>query len=114
MKHNTNTPREFSLQPRPLTGAIRRGLAYGTVVAVSSAVATSPVLAQERSERLLLEEVVVTAQKREQSLQDVPLAVTAFSADKIDELGIGDFADYALQIPSLSFKSFGNPGGATI
>jgi outer membrane receptor protein involved in Fe transport len=41
-------------------------------------------LAQEaRSRNRLLEEVLVTAQKREQNLQDVPVSVTAFSGDSL-------------------------------
>jgi iron complex outermembrane recepter protein len=43
---------------------------------------TSPALAQDAAEEGVgLDEIVVTAQKREQNLQDVPAAVSAFSAD---------------------------------
>jgi len=55
-----------------------------------------------------LEEVVVTAQKRAQSLQDVPLSITAFTAETIDRAGITDFSDYAIRTPNLGFQEQGS------
>ncbi len=52
-----------------------------------------------------LEEIVVTAQKREQSLQDVGIAVTAFSAEQIKQMGFIDSGDIAAQTPGLSLGS---------
>lgn len=49
----------------------------------------------------LLEEVVVTAQKREQNLQDVGISVTAFSGDQIRQLGYSNMIDISQQTPSL-------------
>ncbi|MBK6510453.1 MAG: hypothetical protein IPG06_14025 [Haliea sp.] len=54
-----------------------RALSRVLVVAVTSVVAASPIAASEAT--LKLEEVIVTAQKRAQSLQDVPIAITAVS-----------------------------------
>jgi len=58
-------------------------------------------------------DIVITAQKREENLQDVPIAVTAFGTEKLDELQINDFADYARQVPSISFQSAG-PGFSNV
>ncbi|MEY3466043.1 MAG: hypothetical protein RL603_1642 [Pseudomonadota bacterium] len=59
-------------------------------------------------ESLALEEIVVTARKKEESLQDVPLTVTAVSAAKIEELAIRDSRDLALYTPGFSnVSSFG-------
>lgn len=102
------------LELTPLARAVKQGLAYGSVVAVSSAMISTPAMAQTESSELMLEEILVTAQKREQSLQDVPIAVTAFNTKAIEELGIQSFQDYALMMANVSFKSFGAPGGATI
>jgi iron complex outermembrane receptor protein len=55
----------------------------------------------------MLEEVIVTAQKREQTLQEVPLTVTAFSGDFITENGVEDIRDIAGLTPNLSIKSRG-------
>jgi len=51
-----------------------------------------------------LEEVVVTAQKRAQNLQDVPISIETLSTQKIAELGIQDFNDYARMLPSISVQ----------
>ncbi len=48
-----------------------------------------------------LEEVVVTAQKREQSLQVVPISITAFSADQMRALGMTNTLDIASQTPGV-------------
>src|SRR5688572_1932836 len=58
-------------------------------------------------------DIVITAQKREENLQDVPIAVTAFGTEKLDELQVNEFADYARQVPSISFQSAG-PGFSNI
>jgi iron complex outermembrane receptor protein len=55
-----------------------------------------------------LEEVIVTAQKREQNLQDVGVSVTAFSADHIEKFGFTNSTDVIAQTPNLSF---GTPTG---
>jgi iron complex outermembrane recepter protein len=60
-----------------------------------------------------LEEVVVSATKRAENAQDVPASIQVLSAATIENLGIKDFNDYALLVPSLSFTSTG-PGAAQI
>jgi iron complex outermembrane recepter protein len=55
----------------------------------------------------LMEEVVVTAQKREQNLQDVSVSVSAFSGDTIQELGFQNPHDIFSQIPNVSFNDEG-------
>jgi len=54
---------------------------------------------------LTLEEVVVTATKRAESLQDVPLSITALSAQTLERAGILTFEDYAAKVPNLTFAS---------
>jgi iron complex outermembrane receptor protein len=58
----------------------------------------------------ILEEVVVTAQKREQGLQDVGVAVTAFSGEQMDALGFSDSIDLVAHTPGLEANGYG--GGA--
>ena len=63
-------------------------------------------LAQEaRSRNRLLEEVLVTAQKREQNLQDVPVSVTAFSGDMLAAMGVDDPTDLQAITPGLTYNS---------
>ena len=56
-----------------------------------------------------LDEVVVTASKRETGLQEVPMSISAISGDALDRAGIADFTDIATSVPSVSFRSAG-PG----
>lgn len=49
-----------------------------------------------------LEEIVVTAQKREQNMQDVPVSVTALGAEAIENARIADFSDLTRAAPSLT------------
>ncbi|MGI8705533.1 MAG: TonB-dependent receptor [Sphingomicrobium sp.] len=50
-------------------------------------------------------EIIVTAQKREENLQDVPVSVIAIGTRRLDQLNIADFADFAQQLPSVSFNT---------
>ncbi|MEP4148876.1 MAG: TonB-dependent receptor [Halioglobus sp.] len=56
-----------------------------------------------------LEEVIVTASKRVESLQDVSMSISAISGESITRLGAADFNDLAASVPSLSLRSSG-PG----
>src|ERR1700730_13035343 len=49
-------------------------------------------------------EIVVTAQKREQKVQDMPIAVSAISGDEIERSGARDFHDLLLSIPGVSYS----------
>lgn len=53
-----------------------------------------------------LDEITVTAQRRDENLQTVPIAVTVFSGDFIADNKIIHFADLALKIPGFSYSSF--------
>jgi len=50
-------------------------------------------------------EITVTATKREEFLQDVPQSIIALGNRRLDQLNIEDFADYANQLPSVSFNT---------
>ncbi len=55
-----------------------------------------------QAETFTLEEVIVTAQKRAQSLQDVPISVSALSGDKLDEVGLQRFDQLSTYIPNFN------------
>ena len=98
---------------RPLARAVKIHVRRMQVplVATSMLVAGAPpgVFAEDR----VLEEVVVTATKRESNLQDVPLSLQVLSEQTLDELNIANFDDYINFLPSVSTQSVG-PGQATI
>ena len=60
-----------------------------------------------------LGEIIVTARKREENLQDVPLSINVFSKKDLQNLAISQFEDYATVTPSISFISAG-PGTQTL
>lgn len=53
---------------------------------------------------MVLEEVVVTAQRRSQNLQDVPIAVSALSGDELSLRGMSDISELAQSVPSLTLE----------
>jgi iron complex outermembrane recepter protein len=57
-----------------------------------------------------LEEIVVTASKRSETIQNAPTALTAITSEKLDTLGIHDFQDYLPYVPSLQMANLGAPG----
>ncbi|MBX7526026.1 TonB-dependent receptor [Qipengyuania vesicularis] len=57
--------------------------------------------------------IVVTAQKRSEDLQDVPVSVAAIGEEQLDELGIDTFEDYLEQLPTVTAGGSG-PGQSTI
>ncbi|WP_295803121.1 TonB-dependent receptor [uncultured Microbulbifer sp.] len=83
-------------QPQPPLTAPRL---LASAIALACSVGTSTALAQQS----VLEEVTVTAQKREQSLQDVSVAVSAFSGDAIDKMGFEEGLDITQQVPNMNF-----------
>jgi outer membrane receptor protein involved in Fe transport len=57
--------------------------------------------------------IIVTAQRRAENLQDVPIAITAMGTETLDNLQVDDFDDYARFVPSISFRSLG-PGFSNV
>jgi len=82
---------------------MKRTIIYSAILAATVANSNSAIAQNS----LALEEIVVTAQKREQSLQDVPSAVSAISADEVkDFLGAGEnIRALAGRVPSLQIES---------
>ena len=86
----------------------------GRVSLCTAAIISIPAaLAQESTEDkagpIRLEEVVVTATKRSEVLQDVPVAVTAITADEIEARGFTNYNDYINTVPNMYVQDLG-PG----
>jgi outer membrane receptor protein involved in Fe transport len=80
------------------TAAAPRG--YSPIAAaVLAAVGGQAALAQDNSG---LEEVVVTAQKRTENMQDVPISIEAIGTEKLEQLNISNFSDYVKMLPSIA------------
>jgi len=91
------------IDPTNLVAQMKRSL-ISSVVLTTLTTYTQSLYAQSE---LALEEIVVTAQKREQTLQDIPAAVSAISAEQIDDfLGAGEnIRALAGRVPSLQIES---------
>ncbi|NKB36814.1 MAG: TonB-dependent receptor plug domain-containing protein [Gammaproteobacteria bacterium] len=92
----------FKFFPIKATPILKRVLVTGFVFSFAS---------QSFAQSSLLEEVVVTAQKREQSLQDVGIAVTAFSGEQLDAFGFTNSTELTAFTPGVHMS--GNNGGST-
>ena len=88
--------------------------------------ATTPAIAQDSAstdqeepaaesasseDAMLLADVVVTAQKREQSIQDVPVSITAFDAEQLAATKLRDLRDLTMGIPNVGFDEIGTSRG---
>jgi len=84
-------------------------------VSALTAVNTPSSMAQDNSSTgaFVLEEIIVTARKREESLQDSPIAVTAIQGDLLQEMGVSDITGIANVAPNVSFSTTGTVSGST-
>ncbi len=69
--------------------------------------------AQDAASGASSDEIIVTAQKREESLQNVPMSIQAIGTEKLDQLQVQEFADYVKFLPSVTIQSSG-PGFAQV
>ncbi len=91
--HSAITVRSLAARPK------RTALAQAVSVAVLATVGAQPLQAQ------MLEEVIVTATKRAESVMDVPLAITAMSGNQIREVNLNDVKDLITFTPGISGNS---------
>jgi iron complex outermembrane recepter protein len=72
---------------------------------------TAPALAQdapaEAADESVIEDIVVTAQRRSERVQDIPVAISAFGGEAIERAGIASLENIAPRVPSFYFGSFG-------
>jgi iron complex outermembrane receptor protein len=80
---------------------------------VSGAVALALPATVRAQERAALEEIIVTAQKREERLVDVPMSISVMSGEEIAQRGIQSIQDLSLSTPGLTMREDG-PGSYTI
>ena len=82
-----------------------------SVLSLSLLFLAYPAQSQESSASLI-EEIIVTSQRTEESLQDVPIAVTALTGEMLEDMQIESGSDLQLVTPSLSFQGADARGGA--
>jgi outer membrane receptor protein involved in Fe transport len=92
--------------------AALRALAGASLIALSAPVfaqsSPAPEVQAETSDAADADdtnEIIVTARRREESIQDIPVSVTAFSRDRLQELGIRDITEVSLQTPGFAMQN---------
>src|SRR5215470_17502961 len=98
---------------RPMQPCHAPALLKRAPIAIAIMSALPQVYAAEPAEPGALEEVVVTAQKRVENLQDVPVIIKAISTEKLEQLRVENFDDYVKFLPSVAYQSLG-PGFARV
>lgn len=75
-------------------------------VSLVALIASSPALAQDQTPNSTVEEIIVTATKREQTLQDVPVSVSVTGAQAVERAQVRDLIDLQSMVPSLKVSQF--------
>src|SRR5690349_5057766 len=90
-----------------------RAVWFAAVSAVALA-ATAPALAADAEGSATIEEVVVTAQKRAENIQDVPLSIMAVSEKAMEARGIDDVKGVERVVPNLRVDSIAQQSGVAL
>ncbi|WP_299084066.1 TonB-dependent receptor [uncultured Paraglaciecola sp.] len=77
--------------------------------AVFAALTLTPAIAQQQATKAQIETIQVTATKRSESIQDVPVSVSALNGEALENLGVESFSDYVEFLPNVVFQGTG-PG----
>jgi len=95
-----------------LSSGLKRGVFALTAFSTMAYAGELP--AEESGTSIKLEEIVVTARKREERLQDVPMSVSAFSSNFIEAAGIENINDVAALTPNFDIRDDQQPGVFTL
>ena len=82
------------------------GVSFAALAAASALGVAAPAAAQDETAATALEDVVVTAQRREERLQDIPLAVTAFTSEDLERTSAVGIQDVAAKAPGVTLTQF--------
>lgn len=93
---------------------IGRLSARAALAASAAAAALLSATAASAQAPVSVDELIVTAQKREENLQDVPISISVVNAEGLQQRGAAQLSDYAAFIPGLQVDSLGSPGRSII
>lgn len=83
-------------------------------IALTSVMALGAITSEVAAQSVALEEIIVTARKRSENLQDVPLSITAFTATAIERKNIQDLKDIARFTAGLAFEDYSGGFGIAV
>lgn len=96
---------------------INRRTQLAKVLMLAGAAVSFPAMAQEAQTDAAESDpnvIIVTAQKRSENLQNVPISIQALGTQKLEQLGVASFTDYAQQLPSVTFQALGGTPGTNV
>lgn len=88
-------------------------VSLSAVLLATTILGSAPAFAQTPAPENGNDEIIVTAQKREESLQNVPISIQAIGTKKLDQLNVSNFNEYAALLPSVTFQA-GTPGATQV
>ncbi len=94
------------------TKSATRAVTLATLLA-STMLATSPAFAQDTASDASGDDIIVTAQKRAESLQDVPISIQALGTKKLDDLNVTNFNQFSQLLTSVAFDT-SQPGSTNV
>ncbi|MFT5483026.1 MAG: iron complex outermembrane receptor protein [Halieaceae bacterium] len=95
------------------TGKLRQHFVIKPIAAAIALGATVGMPVQAQQTPMSLEEVIVTATRRDMSIQDVPITIDVLGATQLENNGVGDLEDFAHLIPSVNYVTLG-PGTGNV
>ena len=84
------------------------GTAFAQPAQPAQPAATTPAPAEDNSDV-----IIVTAQKRSENLQNVPMSIQALGTQQLQDLNVANFQDYTRLLPSISYQTF-QPGTTNV
>lgn len=96
---------------------INRRTQFTRLLMLAGAAISFPAVAQEAQTDSAESDpnvIIVTAQKRSENLQNVPISIQALGTQKLEQLGVASFTDYAQQLPSVTFQALGGTPGTNV
>lgn len=96
---------------------INRRTQFTRLLMLAGAAISFPAVAQEAQTDAAESDpnvIIVTAQKRSENLQNVPISIQALGTQKLEQLGVASFTDYAQQLPSVTFQALGGTPGTNV
>ncbi|HNS86203.1 MAG TPA: Plug domain-containing protein, partial [Parvularculaceae bacterium] len=83
----------------------RRATALSFVSIIALSAASAPASAQSGETAATTDEIIVSARRRDESLQDVPVAVSAFNGDRLENMGAVDLTDIGDITPNVTLET---------
>jgi iron complex outermembrane receptor protein len=96
-----------------LTGLLASSALIALPAFAKDAPAQAPAAAPEQQGDATVPDIIVTAQKRSESLQSVPISIVALTSVKLEQLNVSDFNSYVALLPSVTFQT-SQPGNTNV